>query len=862
MTATDATRTAGRDPRLQAGAAADATSVDDATVATTATDATTATAATATTDATAATDATATDRATTLLAAMTLEEKAAQLVGYWLDQNGVVAPMQGEMTGSQGGAAAGTTLADITRHGIGQFTRVYGTRPVEPDERAAWLWAEQRRLKRETRLGIPALVHEECLTGLAAWKAATFPTPLAWGASFDPELVEQVGRAIGDSMRQLGVHQGLAPVLDVVRDPRWGRVDECIGEDPYLVGTVGSAYVRGLQSAGVDATLKHFLGYSASQAGRNHAPVHAGAREIADVFLPPFEMAIRDGGARSVMNSYAEIDGVPVAANPALLTDLLRDELGFDGTVVADYFSVAFLEVMHGVAADRGEAAALALTAGIDVELPTGDAYLAPLVERVRSGLVDEALVDRAVLRVLRQKERLGLLAPGVFEDEAPTGIDLDTPLHRDLAQRLAARSLVLLSNEAPGATTTPGGGTGTAAAVLPLRPGASVALVGPNADRAEALQGCYSFANHVLATHPDLPLGFAIPTVREALARSLGDAAVRFAVGCAVEGTDRDQIAGAVAVARASDVAVVVVGDQAGLFGRGTVGEGNDTESLDLPGVQRELVEAVVATGTPTVMVLLTGRPYAIGWALDGDPQHRPAAVVQAFFPGEGGGLAIADLLTGAASPSGRLPVTLPRSAGAQPYTYLHPRLGGPSDVTAADSTPVRPFGFGLGYTSFAYTDLVVDESVTTHGTFGATVTVTNTGERQGEDVVQLYGHDAQGSVTRPLVQLLGYARVALGPGESTRVRFRVPVQRFAFSDRRMRRVVEPGDVEVWVASHAAASRPGGTVDSGGIVAHGGGPGPEPVPGSATDRAVVHVTGAVHEVSASDPRVVSWECV
>ncbi|MEG8037558.1 glycoside hydrolase family 3 N-terminal domain-containing protein [Sphingomonas sp. LR61] len=641
MTTTDATRDTGRQPRLQ----------DD-------------------NDAPDAPDATGPDRATALLAAMTLDEKAAQLVGYWLDQTGVVAPMQGEMAA----AADGRTLADITRDGIGQFTRVYGTRPVEPDDRAAWLWAEQRRLKRETRLGIPALVHEECLTGLAAWKAATFPTPLAWGAAFDPDLVEQVGAAIGASMRQLGVHQGLAPVLDVVRDPRWGRVDECIGEDPYLVGTVGTAYVRGLQSAGVDATLKHFLGYSASQAGRNHAPVHAGPREVADVYLPPFVMALRDGGARSVMNSYAEIDGVPVAANGELLTGLLRDELGFDGTVVADYFSVAFLEVMHGIAADRGEAAALALEAGIDVELPTGDAYLAPLVERVRSGLVDEALVDRAVLRVLRQKERLGLLDPQAFEDEPPTGIDLDTPLHRSLAKQLAARSLVLLSNH-DGPTGVP---------VLPLRAGASVAVIGPNADRAEALQGCYSFANHVLASHPDLPLGFAIPTVREVLVDALGDDVVRFAAGCAVTGSDRAGFADAVAVAAASDVAVVVVGDQAGLFGRGTVGEGNDTESLDLPGVQRSLVEAVVATGTPTVMVLLTGRPYAIGWALDGDGDgdvaagaRRPAAVVQAFFPGEEGGTAIADLLTGAASPSGRLPVSLPRAAGAQPYTYLHPRLG-----------------------------------------------------------------------------------------------------------------------------------------------------------------------------------------
>ncbi|MCS5510748.1 glycoside hydrolase family 3 C-terminal domain-containing protein [Curtobacterium flaccumfaciens pv. flaccumfaciens] len=793
-----------------------------------------------------------------MLAVMTLDEKVAQLVGYWLDQNGVVAPMQGEMAAVQQGSA----LADITRDGIGQFTRVYGTRPVEPDERAAWLWAEQRRLQRETRLGIPALVHEECLTGLAAWKAATFPTPLAWGASFDPELVEQVGAAIGASMRQLGVHQGLAPVLDVIRDPRWGRVDECIAEDPYLVGTVGTAYVRGLQSAGVDATLKHFLGYSASQAGRNHAPVHAGAREVADVYLPPFEMALRDGGARSVMNSYAEIDGVPVAANGELLTDLLRDRLGFEGTVVADYFSVAFLEVMHGIAADRGEAAALALEAGIDVELPTGDAYLAPLVERVRSGQVDEALVDRAVLRVLRQKERLGLLEPDAFAEDAPTGIDLDTPLHQALARQLAAKSLVLLSNDSGTADSgSADGGSARTTSVLPLAPGASVAVIGPNADRAEALQGCYSFANHVLASHPDLPLGFAIPTVREAVARALGPSTVRFAAGCAVTGDDRAGFADAVAVASASDVAVVVVGDQAGLFGRGTVGEGNDTESLDLPGVQRELVEAVVATGTPTVMVLLTGRPYAIGWALDGD-QSRPAAVVQAFFPGEGGGLAIADLLTGAASPSGRLPLSLPRSAGAQPFTYLHPRLGGPSDVTAADSTPVRPFGFGLGYTDFAYDELVVDQDVRSDGVFTASVTVRNTGSRDGEDVVQLYGHDVHGSVTRPEVQLLGYARVALAAGESARVRFRVPVQRFAFTDRRMRKVVEPGDVQVWVASHAAASRPGGPVAAGGIVASGDGPVWHPVPGTATERATVAVTGAVHEVAPGDPRLVEWSLV
>jgi len=779
------------------------------------------------------------ERVRDLHARMTLEEKLAQLVGYWLDQNGTVAPMQSEMAAGQKDSGE---LPEITKHGLGHYTRVYGTRPVEPAERAAWLWAEQRRLKRETRLGIPALVHEECLTGLAAWQAATYPTPLAWGASFDPDLVHEAARAIGDSMRELGIHQGLAPVLDVVGDPRWGRVDECIGEDPYLVGTVGTAYVRGLQEAGVHATLKHFIAYSASTAGRNHAPVEAGPREIADVYLPPFEMAVRDGRARSVMNSYVDIDGVPVAASSEYLTQLLREEWGFDGVVVADYFAVAFLEVMHQIAADRGEAAALALEAGIDIELPTGDAYLEPLAERVRSGLVDERLVDRAVLRALAQKEELGLLDPDAFEDEPPTDIDLDSPRHRDLARRLAQESLVLLRNDG----------------VLPLARPARVAVVGPNADRAEALMGCYSFANHVLAHHPGLPMGFEMRSVREALAAALGDAEIAYAAGCDVEGDDTTGFAEAVAAAQGADVAVVVVGDQAGLFGRGTVGEGNDVESLELPGVQRALVEELVATGTPVVMVLLTGRPYAIGWALDGDAP-RPAAVVQAFFPGEGGGDAIADVLTGAVNPSGRLPVSLPRAAGAQPYRYLHPVLGGPSDVTSTDPTPVRPFGFGLGYTTFAYSDLVVDGEVDSAGTFTAAVTVTNTGAVAGTDTVQLYGRDVHASIVRPVAQLLGYGRVDLAPGESRRVTFRVPTTRLAFADRRVVRVVEPGEVQVWVASHAQASAEQADLgeSTGGAISNSRDRVARDVPGTATARAALTVTGTVHEVTAADARVV-----
>lgn len=781
----------------------------------------------------------ASERVRALLAQMTLEEKAAQLVGYWLDQGGeLVAPMADEMST----AKDGRTLADITEHGIGHYTRVYGTRPVEPAERAAWLWDEQRRLTRETRLGIPAIVHEECLTGLAAWKAATFPTPLAWGAAFDPALVAEMGALIGESMRELGIHQGLAPVLDVIRDPRWGRVDECISEDPYLVGTVGTAYVQGLQSRGVHATLKHFLGYSASRAGRNHAPVSAGPREISDVFLPPFEMAIRDGGVKSVMNSYAEIDGIPVAADPHLLTDVLRGQLGFDGVVVADYFSVAFLEAMHAVAADRGEAAALALTAGIDVELPSGDAYLAPLVERVRAGDLDEAYLDRAVIRVLRQKEELGLLDPGAFDGPAPSEIDLDTPRHRAVARTLAEQSLILLSNDG----------------VLPLtHPAGRIAVIGPNADRAQALQGCYAFANHVLAHHPDYEIGFEIPTVREALAAALPGATIAVARGCEVEGDDRSGFDEAAELAAASDVAIVVLGDQAGLFGRGTVGEGNDVESLQLPGVQRALVERIVATGTPVVVVLLTGRPYAIEWALDGGA--APAAVLQSFFPGEEGGAAIAAVLTGQSAPSGRLPVSLPRSGGAQPYSYLHPILGGPSDVTSTDPTPVRPFGFGLSYTAFEYSDFVVDAEAQTGEHFTAMVTVTNVGAREGTDVVQLYGRDLVASVTRPVAQLLGYARVTLAPGEARQVTFAVPTTRLAFTDRRGVRVVEPGEVEVWVGAHAAAAptRPAVGAATGGAISNSRARVRRELPGTATRSGIVTLTGEIHAVTATDARLV-----
>lgn len=745
-----------------------------------------------------------TDRVRALHAQMTLDEKLAQLVGFWVDQGDeIVAPLQGEM-------ATSTRYEDATAHGIGHLTRVYGTRPVEPIERAQWLWAEQRRLRERSRLGIPAIVHEECLTGLAAWKAATFPTPLAWGAAFDPELVHEMAQLIGGSMRELGIHQGLAPVLDVIRDPRWGRVDECIAEDPYVVGVLGTAYVRGLQDEGVHATLKHFVGYSASQAGRNHAPVHVGPRELADVFLPPFEMAVVEGNVRSVMNSYAEIDGAPVAATPAYLTELLRERWGFDGVTVSDYFSVAFLHTMHEVAAGRGEAAVLALRAGLDVELPTGDAFAEPLRELLAEHPELVALVDRAVLRVLSQKEELGLLDESF--DAPPTSIDLDTPRHRAVARRLAEESMVLLRNDG----------------VLPLSASAGLrlAVTGPNAQGHAALMGCYSFANHVLAHHPGTDLGFQAPSVLTGIQERFGDVDVRFSPGCAVEGDDRTGFEAAVAEARQADVAVVVVGDSAGLFGRGTVGEGNDTESLDLPGVQRELVAAVAATGTPVVLVVLSGRPYVLDWALEGP--EAVAAVIQTFFPGEEGGHALARVLAGDVAPSGRLPVSLPRSAGAQPYSYLHPLLGGPSEITTADSTPVRPFGFGLSYTTFRRSDLTVPDVVPTSGTMTVSVTVSNTGTRSATDVVQLYARMPYRSTTRPRAQLIGFQRVALEAGESAVVEFDVPTGRLAAAGLDLVRRVEPGPLELWVGTSAEKET----------------------------TAATELVGSAHEVTLDEPRV------
>ena len=721
------------------------------------------------------------DRVADLLARMTLAEKIAQLGSVWIGASGDgdgVAPMQNQFT------AELPPLDELIRHGLGQLTRVYGTRPVQPAAGARALAGLQAQVMAANRFGLPAVAHEECLTGFATWSATIYPAPLAWGASFDPGLVGEMAAAIGAGMHAAGVHQGLAPVLDVARDPRWGRTEETIGEDPYLVGTIGTAYVTGLQSAGVDATLKHFAGYSASRAGRNMAPVAMGRREFADVILPPFEMAIRLGGARSVMPSYTDLDGVPASADSWLLGTLLRERLGFDGLVVSDYYAVPFLELRHAIAGTRATAAGLALAAGVDVELPTVCCYGEPLRVAAATRDIAEEIVDRAAARVLRQKCELGMFDPGwspvpgwpVSEDGRAPGLDLDPPASRALARRLAEQSVILLANPA---------------GALPLTATAKVAVVGPLADDPLAFFGCYAMPRH-LGSHQESGAGVEVRTVLAAMADEWPG--VRYARGCDVRGTDRSGFAAAASAAGAADVVVAVIGDESGLFGRGTSGEGCDATELRLPGVQEDLLRALADTGTPVVAVLITGRPYAVG-----EVAGRLAGLVQAFFPGEEGGGAIAGVLSGRVVPSGKLPIELPGSAAGQPSPYLRPPLAARHPASTVDPAPLFAFGHGLSYTTFGYGGLAISAAeVATDGMVDISCTVRNTGSRAGAEVVQLYLSDPVAQVVRPARWLAGFTRVELEPGQARRVTFRLHADRTAFCGLAGEHIVEPGEIRV----------------------------------------------------------------
>ncbi len=737
------------------------------------------------------------ERVEDLLARMTLEDKIAQLGSCWVF----------ELADSHGALTAKSI--ELLRYGVGQVTRISGASSFGAGQAAEVANMIQRHLVENTRLRIPAIVHEEICSGLMARDATGFPQAIGIASTWEPRLIEAVGDAIRKEMRARGAHHGLGPVLDICRDPRWGRLEETFGEDPHVVAQIGLAFIQGLQGddllSGVVATAKHFVGYGASEGGKNWAPAQIPPRELNDVYLHPFEAAVRVGSVRAIMSAYNEVDGLPCVADRDLLTELLRRNWKFAGCVVSDYFSIRQLADYHRFAVDAQDAARMTLSAGVDVELPSTDCYGPPLLAAVTEGSVAADLVDEAVRRVLRTKFELGLFeAP--FVDAAEAGAAATSVAHRQLAANVARKSLVLLRND------------GT----LPLaREAGTVAVIGPCADEARNLFGDYAYPAHVESLRAALESGgdpFTYPStdgyeldsaidamsVRAALRAHLGTR-VRFARGCDVNSSSREGFDEAIAVAREADVAIMVMGDKSGLTDDCTSGETRDRSSLDLPGVQEDLVAAVAATGTPVVLVLLTGRPC-------GSPavHEQCAAVLLAWLPGAEGAAAIAETLLGKSNPGGKLPISYPRSSGQIPVFYGHKVSGGRSywkgDYADGPVAPLYPFGHGLSYTRFEVADAVVRElEVSVPDTVTVDVTVQNTGEREGDEVIQLYVRDLSGSLTRPVLELKGFVRIELPPGGSRRVTFGVPVAQLGFHDRELEYVVEPGAFEFFVGTSSA---------------------------------------------------------
>lgn len=736
------------------------------------------------------------ERVNSLLSLMSVDEKLAQLGSLWVfelfeDQRFSEAKAQDEL-----------------KHGIGQITRVAGSSNVSPCEGAELANAIQAFLVNNTRLGIPAIVHEECCSGYMANGATVFPQTIGVASTWDADLTEAMGDVIRIQMRTAGGHQALAPVLDVTRDPRWGRIEETFGEDPYLVSCLGSAYVKGIQGAdlitGVIATGKHFVGYGMPEGGKNWAPVYLPERELMEVFVRPFEAAIQTVGLASIMNAYHELDGVPCASSKALLTELLRNQLGFKGLVVSDYFAIDMLSAYHHVAADKQAAAILALEAGIELELPSTDCYGDPLRRALQAAEINIDVIDAAVARVLEMKFRLGLFENPFVEADSAFEV-FDTPEQRNLARTIAQKSIVLLKNED---------------AFLPLSKNIkSLAVIGPNADSVRNLMGDYAYPAHIetLAESQALDVfNTAVPDSVEMVERPVemnsilesvrqkvsAQTEVRYALGCEVRGDSTEGFAEAVEIAQQSDVVVLVVGGKSGLTDDCTCGETRDRAEINLSGVQEQLVRAIVKTGRPVVVVLINGRPLTIPWIAENVP-----SIVEAWLPGEEGANAVADVLFGDYNPGGKLPITFPRAVGQIPIFYNYKPSGGRShwkeDYVDTSVKPLFPFGYGLSYTRFEFANLhIASDNVSAGETIDISVDVTNRGDCSGDEVVQLYVHYAGTSVTRPVKELKGFRRITLEPGDTQKVMFHLAVNQLAFYDLDMQLVVEAGTVKVMVGS------------------------------------------------------------
>lgn len=739
------------------------------------------------------------ERVQDLLGRMTPEEKVAQLQSVNWEHTYVHDPRTRNFSPER--------AHQLMPFGIGQVTRPGAEH--DPREAVELANALQRFLVEKTRLGIPAILHEEGLHGLVAPGATSFPQAIALAATFDPGLVEQVFTVVARQTRARGVAQVLAPVLDVARDPRWGRIEETYGEDPFLVSRMGVAAVLGLQGrrghgdapideAHVMATAKHLTGHGQPEGGRNTAPAVAAPHTLREVFLPPFEAAFREAGAEAVMASYNEIDGIPSHANRWMLTDLLRGEWGFRGLVVSDYFGVAELERKHHVVESLPAAGRTALAAGVDLELPEPAGY-ASLLADLQAHRLDPSLVDQAVVHVLRAKFLLGLFEHPYVDQATP---EPERASDRALARRAAQEAIVLLKNQGgllPLDLSWP-------SLARPSRP-RTIAVIGPNANACRL--GGYS-------GKPDKTV-----SVLEALrARLDGKVKVLSAQGCGLtEGNrgwnddlvklsdpDRDAalVAEAKAVAAEADLSILVIGQNEQLsreaWSREHLG---DRSSLDLVGAQMDLARAVLGAGRPTVVVLIHGGPLAIPELARSAP-----AILDGFYLGEETGDAIADVLLGEVSPAGRLPVSVPRSSAALP-AYYNRKPSADRQYLFEDSGPLWPFGHGLSYTTFRYDGLSVNPPrIEPDGRTRVAVTVSNTGKRASDEVVQLYVHDVVASVVRPIKELKGFRRIHLQAGESKRVDFTLGPEALSFWDKQMKRVVEPGLFEVLVGASSSDIR------------------------------------------------------
>ncbi|MBN1265920.1 MAG: glycoside hydrolase family 3 C-terminal domain-containing protein [Anaerolineales bacterium] len=729
-----------------------------------------------------------------LLDEMTLDEKLAQLGSYWiyeLQSKGVIDQKK---------------IESKLERGIGQITRMAGASTLDPVSAARTANRIQKFLLEGTRLGIPAILHEECCCGAMVLGGTMYPQMIGMASTFQPELAEAMTTAVRKQLLAIGARQGLSPVLDLARDPRWGRVEETFGEDPTLASHFGTAYVRGLQGRdlhkGVMATGKHFIGHSLSAGGLNCGPVTMGWRDLLDIFVVPFEAAIQEAGMASIMNSYPELDGEVVGTSRKILTDLLRGKLGFEGLVVSDYETISMIQNFHQAAEDKSTAAAMALNAGIDVELPTTYSYGESLKAALEEGNISLELINSSVRNHLQKKFDLGLF-DYPYVDEGNVLEAFETVENRSLAHDIAVKSMVLLKNEN----------------TLPLQKQlAAVAVIGPNADSSRCLLGDYTYTSMVelltfrapedscfiepdtkqIATHE-----IRIPTILEGIKSVVpADTEILYAKGCDNLIKDRSGFDQAVEVARKADAVILALGDVSGLVPSCTTGETRDSANLKLPGVQEELAQAIFSVGKPVVVVLVNGRPYAIPWL-----QEHADAILEAWLPGEEGGNAIAGILFGDSNPGGKLPITVPRSAGQLPVFYNRKPSGMQShwyvDYVDEKISPLYEFGFGLSYTTFEYRSLSISRRQATAGeVVDISMEITNSGSMAGDEVVQLYLRDEYASIPRPVKELKGYKRIALEPGESRKVLFHLSVDQLAFHNQEMELVLEPGRILVMLGS------------------------------------------------------------